>query len=83
MPIPIELQKYYEERFSMMATPGWLALIEDVTEMAKIADTIVGVADAKALAFAQGELSLMNWILNLKSASERAYDGLNEKDDNA
>jgi hypothetical protein len=28
-----ELQKYYEERFSMMGTTGWRELMEDVDTM--------------------------------------------------
>jgi hypothetical protein len=28
-----ELQKYYEERFSMMATEGWQDLLEDIDNM--------------------------------------------------
>ena len=32
-----ELQKYYEDRFSMMATPGWRDLIDDI-EKIKLAD---------------------------------------------
>jgi len=29
-----ELQKYYEDRFAMMATPGWRDLIDDNTNLA-------------------------------------------------
>lgn len=78
-----ELQKYYEDRFSMMATPGWLALIEDVTEMAKITDSITGITDEKSLHYSRGELSIMNWLLSLKSMSEKTYEDLTEKDENA
>ena len=28
-----ELQKYYEDRFSMMATEGWKDLVEDIDNM--------------------------------------------------
>lgn len=68
-----ELQHYYEDRFSMFATPGWLALIEDVTSMEKVADSLNGITDEKSLHFSRGELSIMRWILNLKAMSEKAY----------
>ena len=74
-----ELQKYYEERFSMMATQGWKDLIEDIDNMANALNNISTVQDEKDLMFKKGELSILTWLKTLKEVSERAYEELNEK----
>ena len=74
-----ELQKYYEERFSMMATQGWKDLIEDIDNMVNALNNISVVQDEKDLQFKKGELSILTWLKNLREVSERAYEELNEK----
>jgi hypothetical protein len=74
-----ELQKYYEERFSMMSTQGWKELIEDVDKMIEPLNNISTIADEKSLQFRKGELSILIWLKNLKQVSERAFEDLNEK----
>lgn len=75
-----ELQKYYEDRFSMMATQGWLDLLEDIDNMATALNNISTVSDEKDLQFKKGELSILTWLKTLKQVSEQAYEDLNEKD---
>ena len=74
-----ELQKYYEERFSMMSTQGWRELMEDVDKMIEPLNNISTIADEKTLQFRKGELSILIWLKNLKQVSERAFEDLNEK----
>jgi hypothetical protein len=74
-----ELQKYYEERFSTMATIGWRDLMEDVEKMIEPLNNISTIADEKSLQYRKGELSILTWLQNLKQVSERAYEDLNEK----
>jgi hypothetical protein len=74
-----ELQKYYEERFSTMATVGWRDLMEDVERMIEPLNNIATIADEKSLQYRKGELSILTWLQNLKQVSERAYEDLNEK----
>jgi hypothetical protein len=74
-----ELQKYYEERFSMMSTQGWIELMEDVDKMIEPLNNISTIADEKSLQFRKGELSILIWLKNLKQVSERAFEDLNEK----
>ena len=74
-----ELQKYYEERFSMFSQQGWLDLIEDVDKMLESLNNISTIEDGNALQFRKGELSILLWLRNLKQISERAYEDLNEK----
>ena len=74
-----ELQKYYEERFSMMSTQGWIDLMEDIDKMIEPLNNISTIADEKTLQFRKGELSILIWLKNLKQVSERAFEDLNEK----
>jgi hypothetical protein len=74
-----ELQKYYEERFSMMSTQGWIDLMEDVDKIIEPLNNISTIADEKSLQFRKGELSILIWLKNLKQVSERAFEDLNEK----
>ena len=74
-----ELQKYYDERFSMMSTEGWKQLLEDIDNMIEPLNNIATISDEKSLQFRKGELSILTWLKNLKQVSERAYEDLNEK----
>jgi hypothetical protein len=72
-----ELQKYYEDRFSMMSTQGWLDLTEDIEEMINALNNISAIEDEKSLRFKKGELSILLWLKNLKQVSSDAYEELN------
>jgi hypothetical protein len=72
-----ELQKYYEDRFSMMATQGWVNLIEDIDEMVNSLNNISAIEDEKSLQFKKGELSILLWLKNLRQVSSDAYEDLN------
>ena len=74
-----ELQRYYEERFSMMSTQGWIELMEDVDKMIEPLNNVLTIVDEKGLQFRKGELSILIWLKNLKQVSERAFEDLNEK----
>jgi len=74
-----ELEKYYEERFSTMATVGWRDLMEDVERMIEPLNNIATIADEKSLQYRKGELSILTWLQTLKQVSERAFEDLNEK----
>ena len=71
-----ELQKYYEDRFSMMATEGWTDLMVDVDGMAAALNNISAVDSEKQLQFKKGELSILTWLKTLREASSRSYEDL-------
>lgn len=77
-----ELQDYYENRFAMMAMPGWNDLVEDIELMIKSTDTIGGIETTEQLHFRKGELSIMNWIKTLRESSAEVYEQLQEDVDN-
>jgi hypothetical protein len=74
-----ELQKYYEERFSMMGSQGWRDLTIDIDSMIDSLNNIGSISDEKTLHFRRGEMSILIWLKNLKGVSEQAYEELNEK----
>jgi len=74
-----ELQKYYENRFSMMGSDGWKDLMEDIDTMISSLNNISVIEGEKDLKFKQGELSILNWLKTLHEVSKRAYEELDEK----
>lgn len=76
-----ELRRYYEDRLSMMGTPGWKDLMDDVREMLKATNTLDSVPDEKILHIKRGEISIMRWMLSLKEVSEESYEGLQNETD--
>jgi hypothetical protein len=78
-----EIQKYYEDRFAMMATQGWKDLIEDVETMLVATDNLGGISTVEQLHFRKGEVSVMNWIKNLRDASGEVYERLQEEEEDA
>jgi hypothetical protein len=74
-----ELQKYYEDRFSMMGSDGWKDLVEDIDSMIASLNNIAVISDEQSLQFKKGELSILTWLKTLRQVSERAYEELNEK----
>ena len=75
-----ELQDYYENRFSMMATQGWVDLLEDLEIMIKATDTLAGVDTEQQLFFKKGEMSILNWLKNLRDASAEVYEQLQQEE---
>ena len=75
-----ELQEYYEARFNMTASKGWLDLLEDLEIMISATDTLAGVETEQQLHFRKGEMSILNWLKNLRDASIEVYDQLVEEE---
>lgn len=71
-----KLQSYYENRFSMMATDGWQDLIEDAQAMFNSLNHVLSIQNETDLMVKKGQLDLLQWLINLKPASEQAYEQL-------
>ncbi len=78
-----QLQDYYEERFSMMASQGWKDLMEDIELMLDSTDTVSGVDTEQQLWFRKGEIYIMTWLKNLKESSTEVYEQLQKEEENA
>jgi hypothetical protein len=71
-----KLQSYYENRFSMMATDGWKELMEDAQQMFDSLNQVLPIQNESELQLKRGQLDILNWLLNLKPASEAAFEQL-------
>jgi vacuolar-type H+-ATPase subunit I/STV1 len=74
------LQHYYEETFSMMATEGWKALMEDLEKLKQELENIRTVKDAQTLSYRQGQLDILDLILNRKKTCEDIYEQLQQEE---
>lgn len=74
------LQTYYEESFSTMATQGWLFLMEDFTKLKQELENIRTVKDAQTLSYRQGQLDILDLILNRKRTCEEIYEQLQQEE---
>lgn len=75
-----ELEKYYENQFSMMATEGWKDIIEDFKELEKNLSNVRTVADDHTLHFRLGQLDILDLILKRKDTCEKVYEELQHED---
>ena len=69
-----ELQQYYEDTFSTMATPGWVAFIEDITKLKANINNIYVVKTEQELKFRQGQLDIIDLVLGRKAMCEEVYE---------
>lgn len=74
------LQKYYEDTFSMMATEGWKALMEDLEKLKQELENIRTVKDAQTLSYRQGQLDILDLILNRKKTCEEIFEQLEQEE---
>jgi hypothetical protein len=75
-----ELQKYYEETFSTLSTDGWQYMIEDFNKLKKELENIRTVKDAQSLSYRQGQLDILDLILNRKQTCEEIYEQLQQEE---
>ena len=71
-----ELQTYYEETFSTMATQGWAFLMEDLEKLKQQIENIRTVEDSQQLYHRQGQLDILDLMLNRKKTCEEVYEQL-------
>lgn len=74
-----ELEKYYDEQFSLMSSVGWKDLMEDFTKLRDELLDIRNVKDAQQMHFRQGQVDILDLILNRRNACEEVYDQLKEE----
>jgi hypothetical protein len=75
-----ELQVYYEEMFSTMATKGWSLLMEDFQALKASLNDLSTVADTQDLYFRKGQLDILNLVLQRKEICEKAFEELQHEE---
>jgi hypothetical protein len=73
------LQVYYEETFSTMSTKGWAMLIEDFQKLKASLNDLSTVTDTQSLYFRQGQLDILNLVLQRKEMCEKVYQELQDE----
>lgn len=76
-----ELERYYEDRFSMTGSQGWKDFLVDVNEMIDNVNNILGAKNEQELYFKKGQLDILIWLTRLRDLADSAYKAL--KDDDA
>jgi hypothetical protein len=71
-----ELEKYYDSRFTMMATPGWKDLMDDVEVMLSAYNRIDAADTFEEFHKRKGQVDILQWLLGLKESSEQSYEEL-------
>jgi hypothetical protein len=74
-----ELQKYYENQFTMMAMPGWADLIEDLQKIKDATNNLSLVTDANDLYFRKGQIDILDLLLTRRDACGKAYEELKDE----
>ena len=74
-----ELQDYYENRFTTMATIGWNDFIEDAQALYDVYSQVETVNSVEDLYKRKGQLDILQWVLNLKNVSEQTYKELQDE----
>ena len=73
-----ELQKYYDNRFSMFVTPGWKDLLEDLQTMLEQYEDITKIGDEQTLWYRKGQVDILQYLLNLKAITEKTFEELQD-----
>ena len=75
-----ELQKFYERRFDLFAHIGWTELLEDFDNLKKGYEDLAKINTIEELWYTKGQVDMINYLLNLKTLSEQAYEELIDED---
>lgn len=78
-----DLQKFYDDAFSMMATQGWQDLMEDILKVKNSYDKLSSVTETHNLDFRRGQMDILNWLYGLKGSYEQTYRELEEESSDA
>jgi hypothetical protein len=71
-----ELQDYYENRFTTMATTGWQDFIDDVKAIFDTYNQISSTDNYDEFLKRKGQLDTLQWVLSLKDVSTQAFEEL-------
>jgi len=74
-----ELQNYYESRFEMMTTTGYIDLLADIETMIEERNNVMATKGLEDLHFRRGQLDVLHWMRTLKKLSEEAWEQLNNE----
>lgn len=74
------LEKYYEQQFEMLSTPGWKDLLITVDQILEHESNINAIKDEKDLFKRQGRVEMLNWLKNWKASCEETFKQLKHEE---
>jgi|TARA_R100000908_G_scaffold65373_1_gene55166 hypothetical protein len=75
MIIDQDLEKYYNSYLELFMTDGWKQFKEDTENVIKSIN-LLALEDAKQLHLAQGQMEILNWILDWETSVKNSYETL-------
>lgn len=75
-----ELQKYYEAQFDMLSSDGWKDFLDDTKNLKESLPTVEKISTLEQLKYVQGQLDILNWLLERKKLIESAYEELTKEE---
>ena len=76
-----DLQKYYEDSFTMMSTQGWKDMMEDLQKLKSNINDVTLTTDTQDLFFRKGQLDILELVLNRRETCEKVYEELSDASD--
>jgi hypothetical protein len=77
-----ELEQYYNNRFDLCVSPGWIELLEDLTEARSKYSKIEDINNIEDFWRNKGKVEILDYILNLKEISEKVYQEIQDAEKN-
>lgn len=71
-----DLQTYYDNRFEMTGSKGWVDFLEEANKIKEIVNSVETCKSDKDLYLRQGQINILNWIINLRDQATMAYENL-------
>ena len=68
-----EVEKYYETYFDLFTTDGWKQFVQDISDNRQQFD-IRTIEEFGDLRFSQGQLKVIDHVINWESLIRNAYD---------
>tara|TARA_R110000764_G_scaffold2311_1_gene9838 strand:+ start:89 stop:349 length:261 start_codon:yes stop_codon:yes gene_type:complete len=69
-----QLEKYFNDVYSLVATEGWKTLVSDIKADAVNINSVDFTKDSDDLLFRKGQLNVMAHIINFETSIRTAHD---------
>lgn len=73
----LNLEKHYEEMFSMFSTYGWEYIVGQAESLVRVYSNLDNIRTADELHFRKGQLDILKWIMSMKDQHDLAWKELN------
>jgi hypothetical protein len=76
-----DTEKYFDDYFDLFVTKGWKAFIDDMGSNLDTISSITNIADAKELHYKQGQVNIINAIINFELVIRNAHTAASDSSD--